>query len=143
MFRASHESAGESSENIQNEDTIASIFSRSDTPLESADRADGGENSDSDDCLIIEDPTSRIPLPIRTTAEGLMKRENDEISGDLAYNLTVSSPSSQKWHDKNIPRNISTGFCYSSYTVHSRCTRLSHVPIFFRKMVAYTEWDPI
>lgn len=51
--------------------------------------SDQVSDSDSDDdCLIVG--SSNMPIPLRSTMEGLIKQDNDSISGNKPFIVTVS-----------------------------------------------------
>lgn len=56
------------------------------------------EGDDSgDDCILLEDTDfpQAFPLPLSSDSDALTKREDDTISGNKPFNVTVIQPSSQ------------------------------------------------
>lgn len=43
----------------------------------------------SEDCMILGDPDAKLPKPLKSTEEGLVKREMDVISGNKPFTETV------------------------------------------------------
>lgn len=48
------------------------------------------ENSDSEDSIIWENPSFDVPMPSKCTIDAMPKRENDAISGNMAFSERVS-----------------------------------------------------
>lgn len=68
-------------------------------------RTVNNQDSDSDDCLIVDD-TNIIPMPLPSTTEGFIKQNNDIVSGDKPFIQTVRIKNRINNFNQNIEHTI-------------------------------------